>query len=192
MSHEKKILEADIVERLEADFGQDEYHAALKLLRDSGYTGRIARCIVVAAAGSLDALQKQIRLAGIDYRDVILAGEYNAEMQHIRDLRASFLIDSPLDSWVGEVAAALDAIGWRLVSLESRKATVGPYEYTADFGEGTATFVSGTDVMTIRKENRQWQVIDGGGELHRNGFDEVYDFESEFRDRLARMLRGKN
>ncbi len=90
-------LEFDIVERLRADFDGDQFPAALQLLTDSGTAGRIARCIVVAADGSLDMLRQLIQIAATDYRDVIIAGEYDSAMHRIRDLRTSFFVDDPLD-----------------------------------------------------------------------------------------------
>ena len=58
-------LEPDIVDRVRRDFG-GESEQALVLLRESGKTGRVARCIVVASRGSLadpSALDAFVELA---------------------------------------------------------------------------------------------------------------------------------
>jgi len=65
-------LESDIVERLKSDFGEDQFPAALELLMACGLTGRVARCIVFAADGSLDAMRQHIQMAETDYRDAIV------------------------------------------------------------------------------------------------------------------------
>jgi len=185
-------LESDIVERLKADFDDDEFPTALQLLTDSGVTGRVARCIVVAAAGSLDALLQQIQIAATDYRDAIVAGEYDGiRMQQVRDLRASFLIEDPLDFWIGELTIFLNSRGFQLVSLESRKATAGPFDYTCDRGEGIATFQRADRTMTISKDNRRWQVIGDEAELQPFQLHIAYHDKDQFRNQLAWMLSGK-
>lgn len=189
MSQEQMAFESDIVERLKADFNDGDFATALQLLIDSGTTGRVARCIVVAAAGSLDALRQQIQTAATDYRDAILAAEYDdIGMQQIRDLRASFLIDDPLDFWIGEIAVFLDSRGFQLVSLESRTATAGPFEYTCDRGEGIATFQHADKTLTISQTNRRWHVIGTADELQPFQLHIAYDDKDQFRNQLAWML----
>ncbi|WP_145052674.1 hypothetical protein [Lignipirellula cremea] len=185
-------LESDIVERLKSDFDADQFSTALQLLTDSGTTGRVARCIAVAAAGSLDELSLQIGTASTDYRDAILAGEYDdIGMQQIRDLRASFLVDDPLDFWIGELAVFLNSRDFQLVSLESREATAGPFDYTCDRGEGIGTFQRADRTMIISKDNRRWQVIGDAAELQPFQLHIAYDDEDQFRSQLAWMLRRK-
>ena len=59
-------LEADIVDRVRADFGPAEGAGALDELVANGTTGRIARCIVLAAGGSLERLRELIGMANRD------------------------------------------------------------------------------------------------------------------------------
>jgi hypothetical protein len=189
MSREQMVLESDIVERLKTDFNGGDFPTALQLLTESGTTGRVARCIVVAASGSLDTLRQQIHTAATDYRDAILAGEYDdIGMQQVRDLRTSFLIDNPLGFWIGEIAVFLNSRDFQLVSLESRSATAGPFEYTCDRGEGIATFQRAAKTLTISKANRRWQVIGAADELRPFQLHIAYDDKHQFRNQLAWML----
>ena len=132
-------LESDIVERVRQDFSPADAELAIALITDSRKHGRVARCIVVAAAGSTERLADLIRLAGIDYRDVIVSGEYCGD-QHVRDLRVSFLIDRPEKFWIGDVATMMEARGYRLTSVESRPVPVPP-GYASRGHEGVAKFV---------------------------------------------------
>src|SRR2546430_1663436 len=100
-------LERDIVEKIGQYFSGDDAGEAIELLRAAGKSGRIARCIVFAADGKLEALKQYIQLANEDDREVISAGEYEGIRGQMRDLRASFLIDAPVKMWISEVAAVL-------------------------------------------------------------------------------------
>ena len=184
-------LESDIVERLESEFVGGEFPTALQLLASSGLNGRVARCVVVSAAGSLDGLRRQIETALRDHRDVIIAGEYDIGMQRVRDLRASFLVSDPLDFWIGNLAMFLNSRDFYLVSLESRNATNGPFEYTCDRGQGIAVFKRGDQMLTITKENRQWRAIGDATVLRRFQLHIPYDDADQFRNQLAWLLSGK-
>lgn len=189
VSHEQMTLEPDIVERLKADFAEDHFPAALRLLTDSAIKGRVARCVILAAEGSLDTLRRLIEAASTDYRNAIFAGEYDClGMQRIRDLSVSFLVDDPLDFWIGKLAGFFSSRGFHLVSLDSREATDGPFEYTSDHGEGAATFQSGDRTLTVIKENRQWRVIGEAAELRPFQLHIAYDDEDQLRNQLAWML----
>jgi len=181
-------LEADIVGRVRADFDAADGPTALDELSVSGESGRIARCIVLAAGGSLERLRELIGMADIDYRDVIVAGEYDAAMQRVRDLRVSFLINSPHDFWIGETAAAIYKHGYFLTELKSHPATVGPFDYTCDRSEGLATFSDGANTITIQKRDRNWSLVEGGSELHRYGLDALIADEERFRVQLDSYL----
>jgi hypothetical protein len=128
-------LEPDIVEKIRSDFQPEESERALDLIRESGKAGRIARCIVVASRGSLDSLQNHIRLANSDFNDAIMAGEYDATGRQARDLRVSFLMDTPQRFWVGQVACMMASRGYMLSSLTTRAAAVPPFDYPTDFNE---------------------------------------------------------
>jgi hypothetical protein len=188
MSQGQMALEADIVARLRSDFGDEQFPIALQLLSDSGIHCRVARCVVLSAAGSLDDLRRQIEVATSDYRDAIHAGEYDGiGIYPVRDLRASFLINSPLDFWIGELAVFLNSRDFQLVSLESRDATAGPFAYTCDRGEGVAVFQRGERTLTIAKNNREWCVIGDAAELRPFQLHIPYSDEDQFRNQLAWM-----
>lgn len=182
-------LEADIVQRVHADFAPENVASVLEQLSRSPKTGRIARCIVAGAGGSPERLEYLIGLADIDYRDVIVAGEYDGSMRHVRDLRVSFLIDSPDDSWIGETAAAIYKRGYLLTGVKSRAAEQGPFEYTCDRSEGVATFSDGAHVIAIQKKNGQWSLVEGGRDLHRFGLDAPIEDDQRFRVQLDFYLK---
>jgi hypothetical protein len=121
-------LENDIIERIQKDFRPDESACAIELLSECGETGYIARCIVVAAQGSLESLRANIRQAKSDFRDVVMAAEYDGTLKltKARDLCFSFLVDAPEKFWISEVGPALQLRGYTLSSLETSHATVGP------------------------------------------------------------------
>lgn len=177
-------LEADIVDRINASFAGTESVSARVELATSGKTGRIARCVVVASEGSLQRLRELIQLVDTDYRDVIVAGEYDIAMCQVRDLRVSFLIASPDDFWIGETAATLHKCGYYLTELKSKPATVGPFDYTCDRNEGIATFSGGANTITIKKHDRRWSLVAEDSNLASYGLDALIDDEELFRNRL--------
>ena len=181
-------LEADIIERVQADFSDTEGQKALDELLASGKAGRIARCIVFAARGSLERLRDHIRMADADHRDVIVAGEYDIIMHQVRDLRVSFLIASPDDFWIGETAASIHKRGYYLTELKSQPATVGPFDYTCDRSEGLATFSKGEDTIMIQKHDRNWSLIQDDPDVRTYGLDVLIGDEERFRIQLDYYL----
>ncbi|WP_417393749.1 hypothetical protein [Gimesia chilikensis] len=170
-------LEADIIDRLRDDFDEQQAPAAIAELVASGQTGRIARCIVHAAHGSMERLRELIKLAEIDYRDVIVAGEYDGRMNAVRELTVSFLIASPDDFWILPIADVADRHGFRLTALESRPATAGPFEYTSDRNEGLACFSNGTTYFAVQKQDREWSISAPGLDARPFGLKNTYDEE---------------
>lgn len=184
-------LESDIADRVRADFPGEEAREAINLLEEAGVSqGRIARCIVVASEGSIESLRQYIEMAERDPRDVIVAAEYDLPLQK-RDLRASFLIDSPEKFWIGGIAAALHSRGFVLKSLESRAATAGPFEYTSDRGEGSAEFVGAPFPITIAKTNRHWTLHGDPEDLDLYDLNRPFDDEAAFRDAVSCYLLAK-
>jgi hypothetical protein len=96
---DKPILPKDIQDRLHLDFKQ-EYDLAAKLLSDlyiemSTEYGdfksfRIHRCIIYLAAGNLNKLNNCISGAKSDFRDIIVAAEYDNEDNQVRDFIKPF------------------------------------------------------------------------------------------------------
>lgn len=179
-------LEPDIVQRVRRDFG-GESEQALDLLRESGTAGRVARCIVVRSRGSLDLLRKSIEVAKFDYRDAVMGGEYDSANRdrQVRDLRVSFLLDSPETFWLGEVACMMALRDYTLVSVDSRPATAPPFVYTADRSEGRATFVGPEGEIELEKRDRRWSFRGDSKELERHNMDRVFDDERAFRDAVS-------
>ena len=181
-------LDADIIERIRADFPDAD--TAIADLRASGKTGRVARCIVFVSHGSLEKMREYIQMAETDFRDVIVSGEYDETMRLVRDLCVSFLIASPDDFWIGETAKSIHKRGYSLTAVKSRPATVGPFDYTCDRGEGTATFSNGVHEIEIEKADRQWSV-NSDDDLRRFGLDDCIGDEERFRIQLDFYLSQK-
>jgi hypothetical protein len=89
----------DIVRRVHESFsGSDRDKAAGLLLgariHDGGLAEpRLQRCALVASQGSLETLQYYVKLLAVDFRDIIVAGEYESiagELVRVRDLSRSF------------------------------------------------------------------------------------------------------
>ena len=89
----------DITRRMVAWFSEPDRSIALALLsRAVIHDGKLAddrlrRCALVASKGSLEKLQYYVGLLAIDYRDVIVAGEYEVvggALTRVRNLTTSF------------------------------------------------------------------------------------------------------
>ena len=180
-------LDADIKDRIKSDFQDSEALTAIEELTASKNSGRVARCIVIASMGSLQKLRELIELAEADFRDAILAGEYDSCMRPIRDLCVSFLIASPADFWISEAARTLYGRGFILTALKSIPATVGPFNFTCDQSEGWAIFSNGNDAIIIKKSNRQWSVT-ADGDICKYGLDRTFDYEERFRIQMDYYL----
>ena len=186
-------LPIDVIARLTTDFGERaEAVAALILAHRKVGTGdylgdRLVRCIVHAASGDEARVQQLLDMAREDDRDVILTGEYNG-LHRIRDLRVSFLIDCSQKFWVSGVACLMAARGYRLLRLETRAATAGPFEYTSDWGEGRATFSGPKGEITIGKKDRQWVIHGNRRDIQARGLDHPFGDEAEFCDAVSGYL----
>lgn len=89
------MIPPDVLMYIARAFPLSEQETVLSLLEaakihDGSPPGdRLWRCAVVASKGSLDRLRIQVDTLRVDYRDVIVAGEYipvDGELVHIRDL----------------------------------------------------------------------------------------------------------
>ncbi len=88
--------DVDLVLRVQRDFGE-RAGKVLNILRTcrsggSDYLGdRVARCVVFAAAGDESRLMALLELWRQDFRDVIMAAEYDRlGILHLRDLNLPF------------------------------------------------------------------------------------------------------
>ncbi len=148
----------------------------------------LVRCIVHAAGSDEQHVQQLLDLARQDYRDAILAGEYDSGVNRVRDLRVSFLIDSPAKFWAGETARLMASRGYRLTHLETNPATVGPFAYASDSGEGRATFNGPLGNVVIEKKNRHWVIHGNPRDLAAHEMDHAFNDEHVFRDALSGYL----
>jgi hypothetical protein len=184
-------LPLDVLDRVTSDFGDRAQAVASVLLArrrigSADFLGdRLVRCIVHAAGGDEQHIQPLLDLARQDYRDVIAAGEYDSAMRQVRDLRVSFLIDSPEKFWAGETACLMALRGYRLTALEANPATVGPFELLSDWGEGRATFNGPKGNLVIQKRNRKWVIRGNRRDLEAHDMDRAFNDERVFRDALS-------
>ena len=180
-------LEPDIIDRVRKDFGE-EAEVALDLIRGFGKSGYLARCVVVASRGSIVRLKQAIEAARFDYRDAIVAGEYDSAGRRVRDLSVSFLLDTPETFWISGVASMMASRGYALRSLTTRDTTAPPFQFSLDFVEGSATFAGAEAEITVEKKDRKWNVHGDRGELDRYHLNRSFDNESVFRDALSGYL----
>lgn len=79
---------------MEADFEPSEQpqvqHELPELFGAVPEPERVSRCILFAAAGSLERVADLACLTHTDYRDVIVAGEYDREFRRLRNLSKPF------------------------------------------------------------------------------------------------------
>ena len=88
-------LRSDVVNRVRHDFPAGSGPLLQRLLdlhREDGrlFSDRVLRCIVFAAHGDRDRLEALIELAREDYRDVIVAAEYDLQLNKVRDFEQPF------------------------------------------------------------------------------------------------------
>ncbi len=100
------MLPDDIIQYVERHYLPKAHSVVLELLSGAAVhdgtsaSPRVLRCILVAAAGDLDSLRRWVCAIQVDYRDVILAGEYvrvKGAWVRVRDLRAVFTNESPVE-----------------------------------------------------------------------------------------------
>lgn len=86
----------DIYQKIENDFGESAryIHEELKILdaKTKGMIGnRIIRAIVYLANGDVSTFREKVKLAQVDWRDVLLQAEYGyPENERLRDLDKTF------------------------------------------------------------------------------------------------------
>ena len=89
-------LPDDIARRVTELFPDSDREAAASwLLRAKIHDGstagpRLQRCALIASRGSLEKLEYYVRLLAVDFRDVVVAGEYevsdSGSLTRVRDL----------------------------------------------------------------------------------------------------------
>lgn len=189
-------LPPDVLERLSLDFGE-RLEAVVALLAshralNADYVcDRLIRCIVHATDGIEQRISQLLDMQREDLRDVIMAAEYDEANRQVRDLRVSFLIDTPNKFWVSEVACMMALRGYRLAGVETRPATTGPFTYTADLYEGRARFNGPKGELVIEKKDRQWTIDGNRDDLVIHELDRPFGDEPEFRDAVSCYLLSK-
>ena len=89
------MLPPDVIDFVLRRFGVEDRPEALRILanatiHDGSPAGpRLVRCAAVASAGALERLKEYVRLLQVDFRDVVMAGEYcgtGNKLAQVRDL----------------------------------------------------------------------------------------------------------
>jgi hypothetical protein len=81
------MLPQDIITKVGQDFSKDDAVVIVQLLAELQmenprvFSDRILRCIVFSADGSFDEFACQVKLARLDWRDVIMNAEYDGEIR---------------------------------------------------------------------------------------------------------------
>lgn len=179
-------LEPDIIDYIRATFDPGHASTAVNELAASGNSERLARCVAVGAGGSIERLRELIEMAAFDYRDVIVAGEYDSAMRHTRDLRVSFLIDSPEDFWISGVALTAHKHGYYLTILETHCITNPPFAGMQSYG--TATFANDCRTITAHKQDGRWWIERRSCNLAAFGLDAPLADEERFLIQLDFLL----
>jgi hypothetical protein len=182
-------LDPDILERINADFGPQEHQSVIDALSAAHQNGRITRCILFAGQGSIQRIRALLALADLDYRDVIVAGEYDLG-RRVRDLRVSFLIKSPQDSWISELAITAYKHGYHLANLETQAVSTPPFAGTKS--QGTATFMNGGRTFTIQQQDGQWSIDGVDCNLAAFGLDSPLEDVERFRIQIDFLLSRMN
>ena len=85
----------DVLMWVNGHFREGERAAALELLSEAVDEGnqpvrpRLLRCAVIGSRGDIDRLREMVAQLRIDWRDVIVSGEYDildGQLVHVRDL----------------------------------------------------------------------------------------------------------
>jgi hypothetical protein len=88
-------LPEDVLDWICSNIAADERKTAISLLESAvTHEGtppepRLLRCAAVASRGEIERLRRNVERLRIDYRDVIMAGEYeveNSKLKRVRDL----------------------------------------------------------------------------------------------------------
>ncbi len=89
------MVPEDVVAWVRGHFRPKQADDALYLISKAvDHTGapvdaRLARCVAVGSRGDMDRLRDLVKLCAIDYRDVIMCGEYDMidkKLVHVRNL----------------------------------------------------------------------------------------------------------
>jgi hypothetical protein len=176
-------MEPDIIERIQCDFGQADSDLVIRILEEFEHDGRLARCIVVAAQRSIEKFKQLVEMANLDYRDVNVAGEDDRSGSQVRDLAASFLIDSPKHFWVSGIAQRMHRRDCRLVEIESQTAPWRGMDCSKY--EGVGRFVGPIGELTVELRNHAWTLHDRQRDLSFYGLDRTFENQSGFCDAVS-------
>lgn len=88
-------MKTDIYQKLQRDFGPQLQEAigeieAVDAATKGLISDRIIRAVIYLSKGDLERLRKQIELARIDWRDVLMAAEYDEKEVRVRDFDKTF------------------------------------------------------------------------------------------------------
>jgi len=76
---------SDVTEHVRAHFPSSDVDELLELLATVTDSPRLQRCIAFGARGDLAGFRSLCELVEIDYRDLIVAGEYSRDLRQLYD-----------------------------------------------------------------------------------------------------------
>ncbi len=86
-------LPEDLLDWIWSNFDESERQVAVSLLESAAIhdgtpaEARLLRCAALASRGDIEKLRRNVERLGIDYRDVIMAGEYELENKTLKQVR---------------------------------------------------------------------------------------------------------
>ena len=172
-------LAKDIVDRIKRDFDDETFGRALSLLEASPWRGRVARCIVFLAKGSVQRLRELIEWTEIDERNVILKAEYE-NGTHCRDFSVSFVLDAPQKRWISNAVVTARKWGYGLSELTTNSPTGEMPDDLHAKADGEGVFVNGSNSILIRNQNGLWTLDAGDIDLRPFGLDAPIADEGRF------------
>lgn len=79
----------DIVEKILGQYEADAVGLVHSRLEDLG-DDRLIRCALYLAQGSIERLEAEVKLGQTDFRDLIMAAEYDPENRRLRNFNQPF------------------------------------------------------------------------------------------------------
>jgi hypothetical protein len=164
------MLPEDIRTRIAADFGGanaakveadlSEFAEVFRAQSGSPLGDRLIRCMLHNASGDWKALARQMKEVLVDWRDVIVAAEYNERGERARDFNLPFeLRDAQADGPASNVTAFIRAMNdWELNAWEaSRRArgTTDPESYWPEVTAGLQRVFGEFCTPGVRTEGRE-------------------------------------
>jgi len=190
-------LPEDVVNRVREEYKEraDEVLLLLLARREIGsgefFGDRLIRCVVFAAKGNLSRISELIALGLRDYRDLIMAGEYDHKSNRRRDLTASFLVDGDQNFWIADLAELMASRGYRLTTLEIHPDNSSRAEKLSENISKRATFVGAKGTIQIELKQGLWRICGDLPTLELHDLNRKFEDGRAFRDAVSALLLSR-